>query len=53
MQVMEALGMTKGGPALGKLTTQVWDWQLANPTGNKDECRAWLQKQKQNQAGGG
>jgi tRNA nucleotidyltransferase/poly(A) polymerase len=41
-QVMAAVGMKQGGPALGKLMDKVVDWQLGNPKGTKDECEAWL-----------
>jgi tRNA nucleotidyltransferase/poly(A) polymerase len=41
-QVMAAVGMKQGGPALGKLTDKVVDWQLGNPQGSKDECETWL-----------
>ena len=42
-QVMAAVGLKKPGPALGKITSAVLEWQLARPDGSKDECRAWLQ----------
>lgn len=41
-QVMVAVGMTQGGPALGKLMDRVVNWQLGHPEGSKDECEAWL-----------
>ncbi|KAH7619045.1 hypothetical protein Ndes2526B_g05994 [Nannochloris sp. 'desiccata'] len=41
-QVMTAVGMKQGGPALGKLMDKIVDWQLGNPKGSKDECEAWL-----------
>jgi tRNA nucleotidyltransferase/poly(A) polymerase len=41
-QVMAAVEMKQGGPALGKLMDKIVDWQLANPNGSKDECEAWL-----------
>jgi len=41
-QVMVVVGMTQGGPALGKLMDKIVDWQLKNPNGSKDECEAWL-----------
>ena len=40
--VMEAVGMTRGGPALGKLMERVVDWQLAQPQGSREACVAWL-----------
>ncbi len=42
-QVMAAMGMEKGGPALGLLMDQVLDWQLCHPHGTAEECRQYLQ----------
>jgi tRNA nucleotidyltransferase/poly(A) polymerase len=41
-RVMTVVGMTQGGPALGKLMDKVVDWQLGNPQGSKEECETWL-----------
>jgi hypothetical protein len=41
--VMKAVGMTKGGPALGRLNEQLVDWQLEHPEGTEDEAAAYLQ----------
>jgi len=32
----------KGGPRLGILMEQLWDWRILNPTGSKDECLEYL-----------
>lgn len=42
---MEAVGMKKGGPLLGKLTAALMDWQLAHPNASKADCQAWLRKE--------
>jgi hypothetical protein len=42
--VMTALGMTRGGPALGHVMEQVMEWQLAHPGSNREECEAWLKE---------
>ena len=44
-QVMAAVGMRSGGPALGRLMEAAVDWQLAHPEGSADECRSWLQRE--------
>jgi hypothetical protein len=44
MQIMVLLGL-KGGPAVGKMTERVVDWQLAHPGGSTEECKEWLQQQ--------
>ena len=41
--VMKAVGMTKGGPALGKLNERLVDWQLEHPEGTDEEAIAHLQ----------
>lgn len=46
--VMAAVGLTKGGPALGKLMDMVVDWQLTHPSGTAEDCATWL---KDNAAG--
>ena len=43
VQVMAAMGMEKGGPALGLLMDRVLDWQLCRPHGTAEECRQYLQ----------
>ena len=40
---MAAMGMEKGGPALGLLMDRVLDWQLCHPHGTAEECRQYLQ----------
>ncbi|GAB4823353.1 hypothetical protein N2152v2_010399 [Parachlorella kessleri] len=42
-QVMAAMGMEKGGPALRLLMDRVLDWQLCHPHGTAEECRQYLQ----------
>jgi hypothetical protein len=44
-QSMEAIGMKKAGPQLGRLTTALLAWQLGRPQATEDEARAWLQQQ--------
>lgn len=44
-QVMQAVGMKSGGPALGKLMEAAVEWQLAHPSGTAEECRAWLERE--------
>lgn len=44
---MSELGIKKGGPILGELLDQVVKWQLAHPTGSKDECIAFLKAQQE------
>lgn len=43
-EVMKAVGMTKGGPALGRLNEQLIDWQLDNPAATVEEAEAFLQR---------
>lgn len=50
LQLIEELKVPKG-PQLGQLTTSVMDWQLAHPTGSKEECLAAI-KQQMSQASG-
>lgn len=45
VQVMQAVGMKSGGPALGKLMEAAVEWQLAHPSGTAEECRAWLERE--------
>ena len=40
--VMKAVGMTKGGPALGKLNEMLVDWQLEHPEGTEEQATAYL-----------
>lgn len=49
-ELIEELKVPKG-PQLGQLTTSVMDWQLAHPTGSKEECLAAI-KQQMSQASG-
>ncbi|KAI7837316.1 hypothetical protein COHA_008831 [Chlorella ohadii] len=44
-QVMAAVGMKSGGPALGKLMEAAVEWQLAHPDGTAEQCREHLQAQ--------
>lgn len=45
LQIMEAVGMKKAGPQLGRLTTALLAWQLGRPQATEDEARVWLQQQ--------
>lgn len=47
IQVMEAVGMKKAGPQLGRLTNALLAWQLGRPDATADEARAWLAQQPQ------
>mmetsp|Transcript_36077 Transcript_36077/g.57988 ORF Transcript_36077/g.57988 Transcript_36077/m.57988 type:complete len:682 (+) Transcript_36077:217-2262(+) len=40
--VMRAVGMEKGGPALGKLNEQLVEWQLEHPAGTEEDATAFL-----------
>ncbi|EFN53192.1 hypothetical protein CHLNCDRAFT_137012 [Chlorella variabilis] len=51
-QVMAAMGMTAGGPQLGRLLAAAVDWQLAHPAGTADECREWLRREHGGGVGG-
>jgi hypothetical protein len=42
---MEAVGMKKAGPQLGRLTAALLAWQLGQPQATEDKARAWLQQQ--------
>lgn len=42
--VMAAVGMAKGGPALGHVMEQVMGWQLANPRASREDCKIWLKE---------
>lgn len=44
LQLIEELKVPKG-PQLGQLTASVMDWQLAHPTGSKEECLAAIKQQ--------
>lgn len=44
LQLSEDLNVPKG-PQLGKLTAAVMDWQMAHPTGSKEDCVAALKAQ--------
>jgi hypothetical protein len=46
LQIMEAVGMKKAGPQLGRLTSALLAWQLGRPQATADEARAWLQQQQ-------
>lgn len=41
-QMMEALGMERGGPMLGEAMQKAVLWQLANPTGSKGELETYI-----------
>jgi len=41
-EVMKLLGLTSGGPMLGEAMAKMMDWQLANPGGSAEECKAVL-----------
>lgn len=41
-QVMAAVGMKSGGPALGRLMEAAVEWQLAHPDGTAEQCREHL-----------
>jgi hypothetical protein len=43
-QLSEDLKVPKG-PQLGKLTAAVMDWQMAHPTGSKEQCIEALKAQ--------
>jgi len=42
--LMAEIGLQKGGPILGELLDLSIKWQLANPTGKKDQCCSFLQQ---------
>jgi hypothetical protein len=44
LQLNEDLKVPKG-PQLGKLTAAVMDWQMAHPTGTKDDCLEAMKQQ--------
>lgn len=44
-QVMAAVGMKSGGPALGRLMEAAVEWQLAHPDGTAEQCREHVQAQ--------
>ncbi len=46
LQVMEAMGMKKGGPQLGRCTAALLEWQLGRPEATADDARAWLAERK-------
>lgn len=35
-------GVAKDGPWIGKVLEDVVEWQLAHPSGTKDDCLQWL-----------
>lgn len=43
---MQTLEAGKPGAWTGKILALVIEWQLAHPTGTKDECDAWLRDEK-------
>jgi hypothetical protein len=44
-------GVAQGGPALGKAMDRQLQWQLCHPTATQDECRAWMQANKDSMLG--
>ncbi|KAF8973800.1 hypothetical protein BDZ97DRAFT_1648416 [Flammula alnicola] len=40
-----AFGVKQTGPWIGKVTSDVVEWQLGHPSGSKDECIEWLKGQ--------
>mmetsp|Transcript_10270 Transcript_10270/g.18967 ORF Transcript_10270/g.18967 Transcript_10270/m.18967 type:complete len:635 (-) Transcript_10270:191-2095(-) len=41
-QIMDVLEWTKAGQAMGSASTAVIEWQIQNPNGSVDECKAFL-----------
>ncbi|KAF8061010.1 hypothetical protein FPV67DRAFT_1423258 [Lyophyllum atratum] len=41
-EVVKALGAAKPGAWTGKVMNQLLEWQLGNPEGTKETCKAWL-----------
>jgi len=41
-EIKHTFGVTKIGPWVGKVLEDVVEWQLAHPSGSKEECIKWL-----------
>ncbi|EAU92989.2 transfer RNA nucleotidyltransferase [Coprinopsis cinerea okayama7 len=46
-EVSTALGAKKGGPWLAEALSKVVEWQLDNPQQNKEQCTAWLKRERE------
>ncbi|KAI0047658.1 poly A polymerase C-terminal region-like protein [Auriscalpium vulgare] len=44
-EVVQLLGLSKGGQWTGRVLTEVVKWQLGHPTASKDACAEWLKAQ--------
>ncbi|KAF8746220.1 hypothetical protein AX14_000021 [Amanita brunnescens Koide BX004] len=45
-ELLQVLGVSKGGSWTSELMTTITKWQLENPRGTKDDCIAWIQSEK-------
>lgn len=41
-EIMSCLKVTAPGPLVGFVNQVLIEWQLENPQGDRDTCRAWL-----------
>lgn len=44
-QVVRLLPGLPRGPAIGHVMDKQIEWQILNPAGNEDACRAWLERE--------
>lgn len=44
-QIMQALGLERGGAVVGELMAAQVDWMILNPTGTAEECAKYLKNQ--------
>lgn len=45
-ELLQVLGVSKGGSWTSELMTNIIKWQLENPRGTKDNCIAWIQSER-------